>query len=47
VTPDRQVQTEAADNEYLLDVAAHAGLDLPYLCLQGWCTTCAGRVLAV
>ncbi len=41
----REVTTEAADDEYLLDVAARAGLELPYLCLQGWCTTCAGKVL--
>jgi ferredoxin len=45
VTPDADVQTEATDDEYLLDAAAAAGLDLPYMCLQGWCTTCAGRVL--
>src|SRR6266852_3511246 len=45
VTPDGEVQTEAADDQYLLDVAAAAGLILPYSCLQGWCTTCAARVL--
>jgi ferredoxin len=45
VTETGQVQTEAADDQYLLDVAVAAGLDLPYSCLQGWCTTCAGRVL--
>ena len=45
ITSDRQVQTEVADDEYLLDAAARSGLDLPYMCLQGWCTTCAGRIL--
>jgi ferredoxin len=45
VTPDRQVQTEARDDQYLLDAAAEAGLELPSMCLQGWCTTCAGRLL--
>ncbi len=45
VTGDREVHTEAAEDEYLLDAAAAAGLELPYMCLQGWCTTCAGRIL--
>ena len=45
VTPSGEVQAEAASDEYLLDVAASVGLELPYSCLQGWCTTCAGRLL--
>jgi ferredoxin len=46
VTPaGAEVRSEAADTEYLLDAAAAAGLDLPYSCLQGWCLTCAGRIL--
>jgi ferredoxin len=45
LTPTGEVRAEAADTEYLLDVAAAAGLELPFMCLQGWCTTCAGRVL--
>jgi ferredoxin len=46
VTGDREVRVEAADDQYLLDAAWGAGLQLPSMCLQGWCTTCAGRVLA-
>jgi ferredoxin len=46
VTPDgKEVRTQACDEEYLLDVAAQAGLELPYMCLQGWCITCAGKIL--
>ena len=45
VTSGREVQTEVRDDQYLLDAAAAAGLELPYMCLQGWCTTCAGRLL--
>src|SRR5438128_127786 len=45
VLPEREVQVEVADAEYLLDAATAAGLELPYMCLQGWCTTCAGKVL--
>ena len=45
VTPDREVTVEADEWQYLLDAAAEAGLELPYMCLQGWCTTCAGKIL--
>ena len=45
VTNDREIQTEVREDEYLLNAAAAAGLELPFMCLQGWCTTCAGRVL--
>lgn len=45
VTDGGQVEAAADDDEYLLDAAAAAGLELPSMCLQGWCTTCAGRVL--
>jgi ferredoxin len=46
VSPGREIQVPVDEDEYLLDAAAGAGLDLPYMCLQGWCTTCAGRVMA-
>jgi ferredoxin len=45
ITNGREVQTEVRDDQYVLDAAAAAGLELPFMCLQGWCTTCAGRVL--
>ena len=46
VTPEgRQVEACAEDDEYLFDVAAGVGLDLPHMCLQGWCTSCAARLL--
>ncbi len=46
VTPGQEVSAEVADDEYLLDAAVSAGLEMPYMCLQGWCTTCAGRLLS-
>ncbi len=45
VTETSEIHTEAADDQYLLDAAGAAGLELPFMCLQGWCTTCAGRIL--
>jgi ferredoxin len=45
VTPAGDVSVDVADDQYLLDAAAAAGLELPSMCLQGWCTTCAGRLL--
>jgi len=45
VTPAGDVSVKVADDQYLLEAAAAAGLELPFMCLQGWCTTCAGRLL--
>jgi ferredoxin len=41
----KETEVRIAGDEYLLDAAVAAGLDLPYMCLQGWCTTCAGKLL--
>ncbi len=46
IFPNGEERTlEVEENSYILDAAAQAGIDLPFTCLQGWCTTCAGRVL--
>jgi ferredoxin len=45
VIGERDVTVEVGDGEYLLDAAVAAGLNLPHMCLQGWCTTCAAKVL--
>jgi ferredoxin len=39
---ERSLRVEA--ERHILDVAYEQGLDLPSMCLQGWCLTCAARV---
>jgi ferredoxin len=44
--PDgRTVTLAVAADGSVWDAATRAGIKLPSMCLQGWCTACAGRVL--
>ena len=38
-------QIRAGSGQHILDAAEQAGIVLPFICRQGRCMTCAGRVM--
>lgn len=46
ITPDGSVTLDCPDDMYILDYFEENGVDLPYSCRAGSCTSCVGKIIS-
>eukprot|EP00262_Sarcandra_glabra_P015049 TRINITY_DN455_c0_g1_i2.p1 TRINITY_DN455_c0_g1~~TRINITY_DN455_c0_g1_i2.p1 ORF type:complete len:147 (+),score=10.92 TRINITY_DN455_c0_g1_i2:193-633(+) len=46
ITPDGAQEFECPDDVYILDQAEEIGIDIPYSCRAGSCSSCVGKIVS-
>ncbi|NBH76580.1 ferredoxin [Rodentibacter pneumotropicus] len=46
ITPEGESEFECPDDVYIVDQAEEKGLEVPYSCRAGACSSCAGKVIS-
>lgn len=45
ITPQGTASFDCPDDEYILDAAEQAGIDMSYSCRAGACSSCVGKLI--